>query len=70
GDPKGALPPYDAVLLIAPGRAEDRRLREALAGLDGAITVGAMRKANYSVDRDAGKVSPAEAAMALEKGLR
>jgi hypothetical protein len=33
GDPKGALPPYDAVLLIAPGRAEDRRLREALAGL-------------------------------------
>jgi osmoprotectant transport system permease protein len=28
-DPKGALPPYDAVLLIAPGRAEDRRLRDA-----------------------------------------
>jgi hypothetical protein len=51
-DPKGALPPYDAVLLIAPGRAEDARLREALAGLDGAITVEAMQKANFSVDRD------------------
>jgi osmoprotectant transport system permease protein len=69
-DPKGALPPYDAVLLIAPGRAEDARLRKALEGLDGAITVDAMQKANYSVDRDTGKVSPGEAARALEAGLR
>jgi osmoprotectant transport system permease protein len=70
GDPKGALPPYDAVLLIAPSRAEDRKLRDALAGLDGAITVEAMQKANYAVDRDAGKVSPTEAARALEAGLK
>jgi len=70
GDPKGALPPYDAVLLVAPGRADDRKLRDALAGLEGAITVEAMRKANFSVDRDAGKVSPAEAARALEKTLK
>jgi osmoprotectant transport system permease protein len=70
GDPKGALPPYDAVLLIAPGRADDRTLRNALAGLDGAVTAQAMRKANYAVDRDDGKVSPAEAARALEKALR
>jgi osmoprotectant transport system permease protein len=69
-DPQGALPPYDAVLLIAPGRAEDARLRKALAGLDGAITVEAMQKANYSVDRDTGKVSPGEAARALEKTLK
>ena len=69
GDPKGALPPYDAVLLIAPGRAEDRRLRAALAGLDGAIGVEAMRAANYSVDRDQDKRSPTEAARALETGL-
>jgi osmoprotectant transport system permease protein len=69
-DPKGALPPYDAVLLIAPGRADDARLRRALAGLDGAITVEAMRAANYSVDRDAGKVSPTEAAQALAAGLK
>jgi osmoprotectant transport system permease protein len=70
GDPKGALPPYDAVLLIAPGRAEDARLRKALDGLDGAITVEAMQKANYSVDRDTGKVSPGVAAKALEKTLK
>ena len=70
GDPKGALPPYDAVLLVAPGRADDARLRGALAGLDGAITVEAMRKANFSVDRDAGKVSPTQAARALEAGLK
>jgi osmoprotectant transport system permease protein len=70
GDPKGALPPYDAVLLIAPGRADDARLRAALAGLDGAITVEAMQKANFSVDRDDGKVSPTEAARALEKELK
>jgi len=70
GDPKGALPPYDAVLLIAPGRAGDERLRRALAGLDGAITVEAMQKANYAVDRDAGKVSPSQAAKALEAGLK
>ena len=70
GDPKGALPPYDAVLLIAPGRAGDARLKLALAGLDGAITVEAMQKANFSVDRDAGKASPSEAARALEAGLK
>ena len=69
-DPKGALPPYDAVLLIAPGRAGDARLRRALVGLDGAITVETMRKANFSVDRDAGKVSPTEAARALEAALK
>ena len=27
GDPKGAIPPYDAVVLISPRRAGDRRLR-------------------------------------------
>ncbi|KQY31014.1 ABC transporter permease [Caulobacter sp. Root487D2Y] len=70
GDPKGALPPYDAVLLIAPGRAGDRRLRDALEDLNGAISVEAMRKANFSVDRDAGKVSPSEAARALEAELK
>jgi osmoprotectant transport system permease protein len=69
-DPKGALPPYDAVLLIAPGRADDARLRRALAGLDGAISVEAIRAANLSVDRDAGKVSPTQAARTLEAGLK
>ncbi|MBV8594322.1 MAG: ABC transporter permease subunit, partial [Caulobacteraceae bacterium] len=64
-DPKGALPPYDAVILVAPKRAEDRRLLAALRPLVGAIGVQAMREANYSVDRDTDKVAPAAAAAAL-----
>ena len=65
-DPKAAIPPYDAVVLIAPGRAGDRRLIEALQPLIGKVSVEAMRAANYSVDRDEAKASPAEAARALE----
>lgn len=68
-DPKGAIPPYDAVVLIAPRRAGDARLREALAPLIGRIPVEAMRAANFSVDRDAGKATPAQAARALEAKL-
>jgi osmoprotectant transport system permease protein len=68
-DPKGALPPYDAVLLVAPGRAGDAGLKSALARLDGAITVEAMQRANFSVDRDRDKLSPGQAAKALEQGL-
>ncbi|MDB5453187.1 MAG: substrate-binding region of ABC-type glycine betaine transport system [Caulobacteraceae bacterium] len=69
GDPRHAIPPYDAVVLIAPKRAGDERLIGALRPLIGNIQVGAMKAANYSVDRDAGKLSPAEAAMALERKL-
>jgi len=64
-DPRGAIPPYDAVILVSPKRAGDRRLLEALRPLVGAIPVEAMRAANYSVDRDAGKVTPAQAARTL-----
>ena len=64
-DPKGAIPPYDAVILVSPKRAGDRRLTDALRPLVGAVSVEAMRAANYSVDRDTGKVTPAEAARAL-----
>ena len=69
-DPKGAIPPYDAVILISPRRAADRRLVEALRPLVGAVPVEAMRAANYSVDRDAGKVTPAQAARVLERAIR
>jgi osmoprotectant transport system permease protein len=64
-DPKGAIPPYDAVILISPKRAGDKRLLQALRPLVGAISVEAMRAANYSVDRDEGKATPALAAAAL-----
>lgn len=66
-DPKGALPPYDAVILVSPARAGDQRLIAALKPLVGSIPVAAMQAANYSVDRDTAKASPAEAARGLSK---
>jgi osmoprotectant transport system permease protein len=62
GDPAHALPGYDAILLAAPARAHDRHFLAALTPLVNAIPVDAMRRANYMVDRDAGKQSPEAAA--------
>jgi len=45
-DPKQAIPPYDAVLLIGPGRAGDAKLAAALKPLIGAIPVATMQEAN------------------------
>lgn len=66
GDPRRALPPYDAVILISPRRAHDARLLAALRPLIGAIDVATMRESNYSVDRQTGKVTPAAAAARLD----
>jgi len=68
-DPKGAVPTYDAVVLISPRRAGDQRLLAALRPLIGRIPVEAMRQANLSVDRDRDKATPQEAASALSKDL-
>jgi osmoprotectant transport system permease protein len=64
-DPQGALPPYDAMVLLAPRVADDPMVSCALAPLRGAITVEAMRRANLMVDREGDKQSPAAAAMWL-----
>jgi osmoprotectant transport system permease protein len=69
-DPKQAIPPYDAVILLSPKRAHDARFRAALAPMLGAIPVDTMRKANLSVDRDRDKATPAQAARALEATIR
>ncbi|MEH3046083.1 ABC transporter permease/substrate-binding protein [Sphingomonas adhaesiva] len=61
-DPKGAIPGYDAILLVAPARRDDARFREALRPLIGRIPVTAMREANYRVDRDRDKQTPEAAA--------
>jgi osmoprotectant transport system permease protein len=66
-DPRGALPPYDAVVLISPARAHDQRLHAALSPLIGAISVQAMRSANYSLDRDHDKKTAGEAARTLAR---
>ena len=64
-DPRGAIPAYDAVLLVSPRRAGDERLLGALRPLVGRIPVEAMREANLSVDRDRDKVTPDAAAAVL-----
>jgi osmoprotectant transport system substrate-binding protein/osmoprotectant transport system permease protein len=45
-DPKHAIPPYDAILLLSPRRAKDEKLTAALRPLLGAIPVALMREAN------------------------
>jgi osmoprotectant transport system permease protein len=57
-DPKHAIPPYDAVLLLSPQRANDAALQAALRPLVDAIDVATMREANLR----ASKASPGEAA--------
>jgi osmoprotectant transport system permease protein len=69
-DPRNAIPPYDAVILLSPKRANDVALRRALAPLVGGIPVAAMREANYAVDRDQAKQTPAQAAKALSDKLK
>jgi osmoprotectant transport system permease protein len=70
-DPQQAILPYDAVVLLAPTRAADATLRQALQPMIGAIPIEAMRKANFMVDRDTDKASPAAAAqwLAEQAGL-
>ena len=64
-DPKHSLPPYDAVLLIAPKRANDMALADAFRPLIGAITIERMRKANLLLGSGAGQTSPQAAARSL-----
>ena len=60
-DPKHAIPPYDAILLLSPKRAGDQALRDALRPLVGAIDVEPMRAANLRAV-DGANPSPEEAA--------
>lgn len=67
-DPKGALPSYETLLMLSPRIAEDEGVAAALRPMIGAISVEAMREANYAVDReDAGKLTPKQAAARLAK---
>jgi osmoprotectant transport system permease protein len=64
-DPAGAILPYDAIVLIAPGKAGDEVLRQALMPLLGAIPLALMQEANHRVDRDRDKATPQLAAQWL-----
>jgi osmoprotectant transport system permease protein len=50
GDPRRALPPYDALLLLSPEAAKRPGFREALEPLTGAVSQEAMQQANLRVD--------------------
>ena len=69
-DPKGALPPYDAVLLVGPAHAHDARFLAALKPLIGAIPLTLMQQANLMVDREQDKQTPAETAAWLDRHIR
>ena len=68
-DPAGAILPYDAIVLIARKRANDDVLRRALAPLIGAIPLALMQEANYRVDRERDKETPAATARWLENEI-
>jgi osmoprotectant transport system permease protein len=59
GDPLGALPPYDAVLLLSPGAAKRPELVAALLPVVGAISDHTMREANKMVDVERRSVTDA-----------
>ncbi|HEY5807398.1 MAG TPA: ABC transporter permease/substrate-binding protein, partial [Povalibacter sp.] len=61
-DPRQAILPYDAIVLLSPRRAHDPLLLRALSPLIGAISIDRMRQANLMVDRDEDKMTAADAA--------
>jgi osmoprotectant transport system permease protein len=68
-DPKGAIPSYDALLLLGKRAAADTKLVAALRPLIGHIPVDQMRRANLMVDRTANKATPDAAAEWLAKAV-
>ena len=69
-DTKGAIPAYDALLLVGNARMKDPRLISAITPLIGKIAVNIMREANYRVDRPDAKESPEEAALWLNAKIK
>ena len=57
-DPKHAIPPYDAIVLLAPKRAGDEKLQAALQPLLGSINIDAMREANLRASSNDATSSP------------
>jgi osmoprotectant transport system permease protein len=57
-DSKHAIPPYDAIVLISPKRAEDQTLHAALTPLLGQIGIATMREANLRASGNDATSSP------------
>jgi osmoprotectant transport system permease protein len=58
GDVKHAIPPYDAMVLLAPKRADDQALRIALQPLLGKVDIATMREANLRAAGNDAESSP------------
>jgi len=61
-DTRHAIPPYDALLLLAPKRARDEKLQAALRPLLDRIDIAAMRAANLRASGNDADSSPASVA--------
>jgi osmoprotectant transport system permease protein len=61
-DSRHAIPPYDAIVLLSPRRADDQGLRNALAPLLGKIDISSMREANLRAAGGDGASSPSAVA--------
>jgi osmoprotectant transport system permease protein len=57
-DPRRAIPPYDAMVLLAPKRAGDEALRAALQPMLGKVDISAMREANLRASGNDANSSP------------
>ncbi len=57
-DPRHAIPPYDAIVLLSPRRAGDEALQAALKPLLGSIDIAAMREANLRASGNDAASSP------------
>ena len=57
-DSRHAIPPYDAIVLVAPKRADDQALRAALTPLLVRIDIATMREANLRASGNDATSSP------------
>jgi osmoprotectant transport system permease protein len=57
-DVRHAIPPYDAIILLSPKRADDQALRAALTPLLGRIDIATMRAANLRASGNDANSSP------------
>jgi osmoprotectant transport system permease protein len=69
-DPRQAIPPYDAILLLAPKRAGDAQLKAALSPLLGKIDISTMREANLRASGNDANSSPDSVAKWLWEKVR
>lgn len=69
-DPLQALPPYDAVILVAPRRSHDRELMKALKTLVNKFPTELMRTANMQVDVEKKSIRSASAYLQRKAQIR